>query len=89
VPAGEFDAFKVEGEGRDRETGHQLKMALWVVPGLNFAVKREDLKRDGYNRYTYTSRIELVSLRQHSLDAACTTRARGMQRNLVIRNNCT
>ncbi len=51
VPAGEFDAFRIEGEGwfnpRNPGTGNAssgIRHTRWVVPGLNFEVRRERLQ---------------------------------------------
>jgi len=88
VPAGEFDAFRIEGEGWITNVGTKLERRFWIVPGLNFAVKSEqrDLARNG--RYTLTNQIELVSLRQQTIDAKCATPTGGLHRTLVIKSSC-
>jgi hypothetical protein len=44
VPAGEFSAFKIEGLGWLRGRwirNHRISLIRWVVPGINYAVRRE------------------------------------------------
>jgi hypothetical protein len=88
VMAGEFDAFRIEGEGWITNVGTRLERRFWIVPGLNFAVKSEqkDLARNG--RYYLTNSIELVSLRQQTIDTKCATPAGGLHRTLVIKSSC-
>lgn len=64
VPAGEFEAFRVEGEGWNLTFGTRLLTTYWLVPGLNFVVKREftTIRTDG--KYNNAERYELVALRQ-------------------------
>lgn len=63
VPAGEFDAFRIEGRGWNRSIGSQLEVNLWVVPGLNFHVKWEWVVNNR-GRFVVTQRHELVAYRQ-------------------------
>jgi len=59
VPAGEFSAFRIEGLGWFARSGtgnQRLHMVRWLVPGINFAVRREQ-------RQTSSLRV-LVSVRQ-------------------------
>lgn len=63
VPAGEFDAFRIEGRGWNRSVGSQLEVNLWVVPGLNFHVKWEWVVNNR-GRFVVTQRHELVAYRQ-------------------------
>lgn len=63
VPAGEFDAFKIEGEGwfNPRQGGTperspRIRHTRWVVPGLNFEVRRE--------RFQFADARVLVSAKQ-------------------------
>jgi hypothetical protein len=67
VPAGSFDAFRIEGQGWNRTFGKKLEMTLWLVPGLNFPVKHEKLNRNRMGRLADTERHELVSLRQQAI----------------------
>ena len=64
VPAGEFDAFRVEGTGWNNTFGTRLETTYWLVPGLNFPVKREFTTRLSNGKYNNADRYELVSLRQ-------------------------
>jgi hypothetical protein len=43
VPAGLFSAFKIVGEGFF--VGQSIKLTRWVVPGINFPVRREIRQR--------------------------------------------
>jgi hypothetical protein len=63
VPAGEFDAFKIEGRGWNRTIGSQLEVNLWIVPGLNFFVKWEWVVRNR-GRFVLTQRHELLAYKQ-------------------------
>ncbi len=87
VAAGEFDTFRIEGEGWQSRGGWQVNR-LWVVPGLNFAVKAE-VKVTGQGGTWRGDRLELVSLRQQTIDTKCATPTGGLQRTLVIQSNCT
>jgi hypothetical protein len=64
VPAGTFDTFLVEGNGWNMTFGALLETRLWLVPGLNFAIKRENVNRNKWGRFTQTERHELVALHQ-------------------------
>jgi hypothetical protein len=67
VPAGSFDCFRIEGQGWNMTAGAQLEVNLWLVPGLNFSVRREFVARNRMGRFGQTERHELVSLRQHAI----------------------
>ncbi|MBT9613213.1 MAG: caspase family protein [Burkholderiales bacterium] len=64
VPAGEFEAFRVEGRGWNKSYGSQLETTYWLVPGLNFEVKREYISRKSDGNYIDAERHELVALWQ-------------------------
>ena len=67
VPAGNFDTFRIEGVGWNMTSSSRLELKLWLVPGINFAIRRELIvhgKKGG--RLKQTERQELVALRQHS-----------------------
>ncbi len=65
VPVGEFDAFRVEGRSF-RMTGRvDLEWIMWIVPGLNFVVKRDAITRFG-GQITFAEGIEMISLKQHA-----------------------
>jgi uncharacterized caspase-like protein len=72
VPAGEFQAFRIEINGMqsrdDRQTS--LTYRIWLVPGLNFMVKAEYLARGKHNKIKRSERRELVSLRQRIVDVS-------------------
>lgn len=70
VPAGDFMAFRIEIRGwHRRDRGYvRREQRIWVVPGINFAVKEERLMRNRQNRLGRTDRLELVSLRQQIID---------------------
>jgi hypothetical protein len=65
VPAGTFDTFLVEGNGWNMTFGARLETRLWLVPGLNFAVKRENVNRNKWGGFAQSERHELVTLHQH------------------------
>ena len=64
VPAGTFDAFRIEAQGWNRTSGDLINMTQWLVPGLNFTVKRETTIRNRKGRLKVTERHELISSRQ-------------------------
>jgi len=66
VPAGSFDTFAVEGVGWNTDKRRQLDVRLWLVPGLNWHVKMEQVRRKMNGRFVRTERFELVSLYQQN-----------------------
>jgi hypothetical protein len=89
VPAGEFEAFRIEINGwlkRPFGTG-RIEGRTWVVPGINFSIKRESLGRFG-NRIVRSERAELVSMRQLTVEPRCAAPSGDLKRNIVIRNSC-
>ena len=74
VPAGEFNAFRIEANGVQddlSEVGNSLvrlerKHTVWVVPGMNFAVKDELVLRRYWSLY-FTERRELTLFRQKNM----------------------
>ncbi|MBL8414380.1 MAG: caspase family protein [Propionivibrio sp.] len=66
VPAGSFDTFRIEGEGWNTSFGNRLQERIWLVPGLNFLIRRESIGRGKGGGFFRTERYELVSLRQHN-----------------------
>lgn len=64
VPAGEFQAFRIDAEGWNHRKNARLARRFWVVPGLNFSVKVERTGRYRRGALFQTEREELVSLRQ-------------------------
>jgi hypothetical protein len=66
IPAGSFSAFRAEGEGFGRPYNNILLLRQWIVPGLNFPIRREFLERYNHGFFYRTDRDDLVSLRQNS-----------------------
>lgn len=64
VPAGSFDTFLIEGNGWNTTVSSRLEARLWLVPGVNFAIRREFVVRTQRGGLSQTERHELVSLRQ-------------------------
>ncbi len=65
VPAGTFDAFKVEGNGFVKGSGTRIQIAYWVAPDRvrpNIAYELTTRNRGG--RFGVTDRTELVMFRQ-------------------------
>lgn len=67
VPAGNFDTFLIEGNGWNTTINSKLEVRLWLVPGVNFAIKREFVVRNQRGAFHRTERHELVALRQHTM----------------------
>ena len=64
VPAGSFDTFLIEGNGWNTTVNSKLEARLWLVPGVNFAIRREFVVRNQRGGFRQTERHELVALRQ-------------------------
>jgi len=89
VPAGTFDTFLIEGRGFNITDGNAMNLSLWVVPGLNFNVRRDLLIRNRWGQVFVAERHELVELTQGGVDGSCAAPLAGAaQRNLVIKSNC-
>ena len=89
VPAGTFDTFVIEAEGWNKTFGDKLRQAFWLVPGLNFPIRRDFIARNKWGNLTNTERHELVELTQGGVDNRCAAPLAGTaQRNLVIKSNC-
>ena len=69
VPAGRFDCFRIDGEGWNTTNSARLELKLWLVPGINFPIRRDFLTRNKFGRLQDTTRNELVSLRQQTIGA--------------------
>lgn len=65
VPAGEYQAFRIEALGwSEGERGStQVEFRLWAVPGINFPIRSERIKRRG-SRLVETKLTELAAIRQ-------------------------
>lgn len=70
VPAGSFDTFLIEGRGWNLTFGSALEVRFWLLPGINFPIKVEQVVRNKFGRFIQTERRELVSLRQHVMNGA-------------------
>ncbi len=64
VPAGTFDAFKIEARGFNMELGAALERNIWVAPGVAADVAHEIKVRLRNGRYEQNERQELVSFAQ-------------------------
>ncbi len=68
VPAGTFDAYKIEGSGWTQSNngafGINLQSRYWIAHGVRRFVAMETLNRDSYGRITASERQELVSYTQ-------------------------
>lgn len=64
VPAGEFDTFRVEARGWNLTNDVELIETNWQVPGLNFSVKRDILRRRRNGQIVFSERLELMELYQ-------------------------
>jgi uncharacterized caspase-like protein len=89
VPAGTFDTFRIEGEGWNTSVSARLEVRFWLVPGLNFGIKREFVTKNKWGRFGSTERHELVALRQQTIQSACLTSGGGMARTLTVKSTCT
>ncbi len=68
VPAGTFDAFRIEGSGWTQSDngrfGINLQSRYWIAQGVRRYIAIENLNRDTYGRITASERQELVSYKQ-------------------------
>ena len=64
VPAGEFDTFRIERIGWNLSTNGKINDTAWHVPGLNFAVRREQTVTSTRGQILVAQRMELVDLYQ-------------------------
>jgi Caspase domain len=67
VPAGTFDAFRLEltGVASDSAGSYTLERTHWLVPGLNPAIRSEGFVFSNGHPISHT-RTELISLRQYA-----------------------
>ena len=61
VPAGTFDAYKIEARGFNMERGAYLEHNIWVSPGVNVDVAHETRVRLSNGTLEQNNRLELVS----------------------------
>ena len=66
VPAGEFDTFRIEGNGRGLKSDVTIELRFWVVPGINFTVQSEKIKRMSMFKVKYHRLFSLLSYHQQS-----------------------
>lgn len=65
VPAGTFDAFKVEGNGFIRGNSNRIAMIYWVAPDRVRPFIAQEITQHGRGkRFKKTDRIELIGFRQ-------------------------
>ena len=88
VPAGTFDTFRIEGEGWNTTDSARLETRFWLVPGLNFGIKREFVTKNKWGRFGTTERHELVAVRQQIVESACLPNTGGRARTLSIKSTC-
>jgi uncharacterized caspase-like protein len=62
VPAGTFEAFKIEARGFNIELSATLSRNIWVVPGIPADIAHETIVRLNSGRIEQFDRQELVSL---------------------------
>jgi hypothetical protein len=64
LPCGEFETFRIEGEGFDQR-GRRRTLVHWIVPGVNYSLRSDSTMYDPRSlRMTYAERREMVSCRQ-------------------------
>lgn len=66
VPAESFDTFRIEVTGWNLTQNQRLEVKLWLVPGISFMIRREQIVRNKKGRSCQTERQELVALRQQT-----------------------
>lgn len=64
VPAGTFEAFRIEARGFNVELSATLERTIWVVPGINADIAHEIRVRLSNGRWDQNDRQELVSYKQ-------------------------
>jgi hypothetical protein len=64
VPAGEFEAFRLEAEGWNKTQGVRLSIRSWVVPGLNFELKFQVIRHPRRGIASKGELHEMISCRQ-------------------------
>ena len=66
VPAGTFEAYRVEGRGAVAGTGGTWEYVYWIAPErARRVLAMEFTKRNARNAINSASRVELISYRQH------------------------
>jgi len=69
VPAGRFDAFRIEANGFTQANNHSgtiyLRTSYWIAPGVRRFIAWEDMNRHSLGRILRSERMELVSYAQN------------------------
>ena len=68
VPAGTFEAYRIEARGFNIELGARLERNIWVAPGINADIVHEIKVRLRNGNWDQNDRQELVSYTQASHD---------------------
>ena len=63
VPAGTFDAYKIEARGFNKNLGARLERNIWVSPGVSADIAHETLVRLANGTIEQNERQELVAVR--------------------------
>ena len=61
VPAGTFEAYKIEARGFNMDLGHRLERNIWVTPGITADIVHEIKVHKPNGRWEQNDRQELVS----------------------------
>jgi hypothetical protein len=64
VPAGEFEAFRLEAEGWNMTQNVLLSIRAWVVPGLNFELQFQVIRRPRKGIASNCELREMISCKQ-------------------------
>lgn len=64
VPAGTFDAFRVDAVGRLTHQQMRYDETIWLVPGIDHPVRRDKILRNERGQLRMNERFELVRLFQ-------------------------
>jgi uncharacterized membrane protein len=60
VPAGTFEAYRLEAQGFNVERGANLQRKIWVAPGFNVDIAHEIVVRLRGGKFEQNDRQELV-----------------------------
>jgi len=66
VPAGTYDAYRIEALGFNVELGAKIQRKIWVAPGINADIAHETNVRLRNGRIDQWDRQELVSYKAKS-----------------------
>jgi hypothetical protein len=65
VPAGTFEAYRIEARGFNMDLRAQINRTIWVTPGVNADIAHETLVRLNNGRIEQNDRQELVAFTRH------------------------